>query len=482
MGNIEEPLLPKKQYPNCGACKWAPMLQPDAGIPYKEFFYLFLLVLVNSIPISSLYPFLYFMVQDFHIAKSDKDIGYYAGAIGAAFMIGRALTATLWGYAADKYGRKPVIVAGLLSVIVFHTLFGLSTNFWMALLTRFFLGSFNGMLGPTKAYASEISNQKYQALGISMVSTSWGLGLVLGPALGGYLSQPAMKYPNLFVEGSLFARFPYLLPSLCNTVLAIALLFIVFQLPETLHNHDIADVEEEEYAIEQPAGVMIGDKQEKTSLLSRKAFIGSIAIYCIWSLHDMAYTEIFSLWCVSPTSTGGLSFTTADVGEVLAISGLGLLIFQILFFPPIANCLGPIMATRIASVLSVPLVVTFPIIATFHGKMRWVILNLASIGKNILSSMILSGSFILLNNSVPQEQRGIANGVSMGVVSVFKAMGPAGGGSLFAWGQKRQDAYILPGNELVFTVLALVVVLTVISTLEPFLPRSVDHPFTNDDE
>jgi hypothetical protein len=52
----------------------------------------------------------------------------------------------------------------------------------------------------------------------------------------------------------------------------------------------------------------------------------------------------------------------------------------------------------------------------------------------------------------------------------------------FAWGQKRQDAYILPGNELVFTVLALVVVLTVISTLEPFLPRSVDHPFTNDDE
>jgi len=36
--------------------------------------------------------------------------------LGAAFMIGRALTATLWGYAADKYGRKPVIVAGLLSV------------------------------------------------------------------------------------------------------------------------------------------------------------------------------------------------------------------------------------------------------------------------------------------------------------------------------------------------------------------------------
>jgi hypothetical protein len=49
--------------------------------------------------------------------------------------------------------------------------------------------------------------------------------------------------------------------------------------------------------------------------------------------------------------------------------------------------------------------------------------------------MEISIATYLLNNLLlfwiqPQEQRGIANGVSMGVVSVFKAMGPAGGGSL----------------------------------------------------
>ncbi len=44
--------------------------------------------------------------------------------------------------------------------------------------------------------------------------------------------------------------------------------------------------------------------------------------------------------------------------------------------------------------LSVPLVVTFPIIATFHGKMRWVILNLASIGKNILSVSYKTWNFL----------------------------------------------------------------------------------------
>jgi hypothetical protein len=75
----------------------------------------------------------------------------------------------------------------------------------------------------------------------------------LGPALGGYLSQPALKYPNIFTEGSLFARFPYLLPSLCNTVFAIGVLFITFQLPETLHKHGID--EQKEYATEQPSQV-----------------------------------------------------------------------------------------------------------------------------------------------------------------------------------------------------------------------------------
>ncbi|KAG6684159.1 hypothetical protein I3843_12G050200 [Carya illinoinensis] len=40
-----------------------------------------------------------------------------------------------------------------------------------------------------KAYASEICRKEYQALGMSIISTSWGIGLVLGPAVGGFLAQ-----------------------------------------------------------------------------------------------------------------------------------------------------------------------------------------------------------------------------------------------------------------------------------------------------
>ncbi|KAH9545527.1 hypothetical protein CY35_12G052400 [Sphagnum magellanicum] len=467
------------QYPNCPGCKCAYLQHPDAGIPYKEFLSVFLLIFVASIPVSSLYPFLYFMVQDLHITKSDEEIGFYAGLLGASLLVGRALTAVQWGIAADKYGRKPVMVLSLISVMVFHTLFGLSKNFWMALATRFLLGSFNGMHGAVKAYTSEISNQQHQALGISMVGTSWGLALIIGPALGGYLSQPALKYPSVFGEGSLFARYPYFLPSLCNTVLASGALCIIIQLPETLHKHNIKEMEETELlsvvwsqcsksteersgqqmlpvnVIDQeleefstPTEDLIAVKQNvKRSLLSRKSFIGAMAVSCIWSFHDMTYSEIFSLWCVSPKATGGLNFTTNNVGKILGISGFALMVFQILIFPHLANSLGLMMATWVPAVLSVPLILAYPIIATLHGWVLWVILNLVSIVKTFFSMMILSASIILLNNSVPHDQRGVANGVSMSVVSVFKAIGPAVGGSLFAWGQKRQDSHILPETQ-----------------------------------
>lgn len=159
-----------------------------------------------ALPISSLFPFLYFMIRDFHIAKREEDIGYYAGYVGSAFVFGRALTSVLWGMIADRYGRKPVIMFGTISVVIFNTLFGFSTNFWMAVSTRFLLGSLCGILGPMRAYASEVCRKEYQALGMSIISTSWGSGLVIGPALGGFLAQPAEKYPNIFSTDSLFGR------------------------------------------------------------------------------------------------------------------------------------------------------------------------------------------------------------------------------------------------------------------------------------
>ncbi|XP_068663237.1 probable peptide/nitrate transporter At3g43790 isoform X2 [Aristolochia californica] len=421
------------------------------------------------------------MVRDLRIAKRDEDIGYYAGYIGSSYMLGRALTSVLWGMVADRFGRKPVVLLGTLSVVVFNTLFGLSTSFWMAITTRFLLGSLSGILGPIRAYAAEVCRVEYQTLGVSIVSTAWGLGLIIGPALGGFLAQPAEKYPQIFNKDSLFGRFPYFLPCLCISIYAIGVTISCLWLPETLHKHNAesregsysnGDIEYDSHDSGLIGGNKNGGQKDPTcngNLLKNWPLMSSIIVYCVFQLHDMAYTEIFSLWAVTDRKHGGLSFSSDNVGQVLAISGLGLLIFQLLLYPMIEKILGPINVSRLAAVLSLPLLASYPYIAVLSGVVLSFVINCASMLKNVLSVTITTGLFILQNNAVTQKQRGAASGLALTSQSLFKAVGPAGGGALFSWAQKRVDSTFLPGDQMVFLILNIVELAGLLMTFKPFL-------------
>ncbi|CAN1298521.1 Protein ZINC INDUCED FACILITATOR-LIKE 1 [Linum perenne] len=481
------PLLKKQYYENCPGCKVDQHKYLKRGLPIREFLSIWTVVLCTALPISSLFPYLYFMVsmqvivRDFKIADKEEDIGYYAGYVGSSFMFGRALTSVFWGLVADRYGRKPVLIFGTSSVVIFNTLFGLSTNFWMAVTARFLLGSLNGLLGPIKAYASELFRDEHQALGLSTITTAWGIGLIIGPAIGGFLAQPAVSYPTLVSNDSLFGRFPYFLPSLVISVFAFGVTIASFWLPETLHNHKENREPDSSDALEtapessggskedEESGIETKKPDSEKSLLRNWPLISSIIVYCIFSLHDMAYTEIFSLWAVSPRKLGGLGYSTQNVGEVLAVSGFGLLVFQLALYPYAERLFGPVKVCRIAAVVSIPLLASYPFLSKLRGFSLSLLVNCASVLKNLLSVSIVTGLFMLQNNAVEQHQRGAANGISMTAMSLFKAAGPAGGGSLFSWAETRQDAGFLPGNQMVFFILNLVEALGLLFTFRPFL-------------
>ncbi|KAL0680980.1 hypothetical protein Bca4012_047827 [Brassica carinata] len=476
----KEALLEKHKYhEGCPGCKVEQMKQLRKGYPYLELSFVWIIVLSTSLPISSLYPFLYYMIEDFGVAKTEKDIGFYAGFIGCSFMLGRALTSVFWGIVADRYGRKPIILLGTISIAIFNALFGLSLNFWMAIGTRFLLGSFNCLLGTMKAYASEIFRDEYQATAMSAVSTAWGIGLIIGPALGGFLAQPADKYPNVFSKDSIFGRFRYALP--CFTISAFALVVTVLCcfIPETLHNHklDITS-DDDSYEVleaasrESTASAGKTGKNEKTSqgsLLKNWPLMSSIIVYCVLCLHDTAYSEIFALWANSPRKYGGLSYSTNDVGTVLAISGLGLFSFQVFVYPLAERLLGPVLVTRYAGALMIPIQMSYPFIANLSGLSLSLLLNCASILINVLSVSAITGLLILQNKAVDQSQRGAANGIAMTAMSLFKTVGPAGAGILFSWSERRLNAAFLPGSHLVFFVLNVIMVVGVALTFKPFL-------------
>ncbi|XP_044971582.1 protein ZINC INDUCED FACILITATOR-LIKE 1-like isoform X2 [Hordeum vulgare subsp. vulgare] len=448
------PLLEKEKaaavyVEGCPGCASDRRKAANPGIPYLQFFHVWSIILVSCLPISFIYPFLYFMIRDLHVAKTVEDIGFYGGFVGASYMLGRALTSTVWGMVADRIGRKPVIVFGIFSMLVFNTLFGLSTNYWMAITSRFLVGSLTALLGPIRAYTNEICRPEHQAIGMSLYimgsrsyywTSYWRLSCTAGRKISNVISR------ELTIR------------------------------KETLHNHKLDKIEDRangSFIAHSASSEELIEQQVKSvptkNLLKNWPLMSSIVLYCIFCFDDMAYTEIVSLWSESDRKYGGLSFSPQDVGQVFAITGGSVVLYQTFIYPQIDKILGPINTSRVATVVSMVLLFTYPPMTHLSRPWLPIILNIVSVLKANCLVSIVTCCFILQNNSVNQDQRATADGLATTIMSVFKACAPAGAGIVFSWAQRRQHAFFFPGDQILFFLLVVVEFLGLVWTFKPFL-------------
>jgi hypothetical protein len=200
-------------------------------------------MLAHSIVFTSPLPYVAFMVVDFKMTDNLDEAGYTAGWITGMFMFGRTIAGVPWGMAADRYGRKLCLFASMVNVAVLGTLFGFSTSFAMAVSIRFLIGMGNGFMGICKTVVTEmVSCKEHEVRAFGYINGVWGLGLIVGPAIGGMLSRPAIQYPGLFAEDSLWGHFPYLLPSIvCAFFAALAAIGVLLFVPETLKKSESAE-------------------------------------------------------------------------------------------------------------------------------------------------------------------------------------------------------------------------------------------------
>lgn len=202
---------------------WKPMLALDVGM------------VAHSICFTSPLPFVAYMVVDFGMADDLDKAGYAAGWITGSFMIGRFISGIGWGVFADRYGRRLSLLLSLFNIGFFMLLFGFSTSFEMAVVSRFCLGLGNGYMGICKTSLSEVCSTKlHEMKGFGLLNAMWAMGMIVGPSIGGLLSRPAILYPNVFDTNGVFGIFPYLLPSLmCCLIAVFAFVLIYMYVPET---------------------------------------------------------------------------------------------------------------------------------------------------------------------------------------------------------------------------------------------------------
>jgi MFS transporter, DHA1 family, tetracycline resistance protein len=169
---------------------------------------LFAAVLVDMLGFGIVIPVLPFYALAFDATALEVTV------IIASFSATQMAAAPLWGRVSDRRGRRPLLIAGLFASAVSYLIFGLATSLFTLLLSRVAAGAAGGTISVAHAYVADTTTAEDRARGMGLIGAAAGLGVMLGPAIGGFFSRFGLGAPG------------YVAAALClaNAVAAIFLL------------------------------------------------------------------------------------------------------------------------------------------------------------------------------------------------------------------------------------------------------------------
>lgn len=119
----------------------------------------------------------------------------------ASFSAMQMAATPVWGRVSDRRGRRPLLIAGLFASAVSYLIFGLAQSLWLLLISRMAAGAAGGTVSVAHAYVADTTSADRRAYGLGQVGAAAGLGVMLGPAIGGFFSRFGLGAPGFVAAG-----------------------------------------------------------------------------------------------------------------------------------------------------------------------------------------------------------------------------------------------------------------------------------------
>lgn len=156
---------------------------------------LFLIVFIDLLGFSVILPLLPFYAETFNATPTQ--IGLLVASYAAAQLVG----APILGRLSDRIGRKPVLVISLTGTFIGFLILGFANSLWMLFMSRILDGFTGGNISVAQAYITDVTDESNRAKGLGMLGAAFGLGFIIGPALGGILSVYGFAVPAFVAAG-----------------------------------------------------------------------------------------------------------------------------------------------------------------------------------------------------------------------------------------------------------------------------------------
>ncbi|MER2027731.1 MAG: MFS transporter [Solibacillus sp.] len=326
--------------------------------------------------------------------------GQVLGFLIAGFALAQFLFSPVAGDLSDRHGRKMFIIGGLIVYGSSQILFGLASEVWVLFLARFLSGTGAAfIMAPIMAFVADITTYEERGKGMGMIGAAMSLGFMVGPGVGGFLSEVNLTFP-FFLAGA---------------VAYMAAIMSAIYLP------NIKNIRETIAPREKLAMQMV--KSVKTS-------------YFIFLI--IVFTFSFGISNFQATLTLYLDhkfgYTPSEIAIILTVGGFAGVVLQMFVVNKLFKRFGEMKVILVNLLLAAAMMLLVIYISGF-----FIILIVATLF-SIATTFIRPAVNTLISKLAGNEQ-GFAAGMNNAYMSLGNMFGPALAGVLFDW--NPNSPYIL---------------------------------------
>ncbi|MBP2238613.1 DHA1 family tetracycline resistance protein-like MFS transporter [Sinorhizobium kostiense] len=366
----------------------------------------FLILLLDIMGIAIIVPVLPSYLREL----TGADVGEAAIDGGWLLLVYSAmqfLFAPLIGNLSDRFGRRPVLLASVLTFAIDNLICALATSYWMLFVGRILAGVSGASFGTAAAFIADVSDDGNRARNFGLIGIAFGTGFALGPVVGGLLGELGPRVPFYGAAGLSFVNF----------------VVAIFLLPETL---GATNRRRFEWRRANPLGAL---KQ-----MRRYSGIGRVclAFFLLWLAHAV-YPAVWSF-----VSSHRYGWSEGQIGLSLGIFGVGGAFVMALVLPRVVSRLGERRTATLGLVFTGLGMVGYA--AAWEGWMVYVVIVATA-----LESLAEPPLRSIASVHVPPTAQGELQGALTSISSMTTILGPLLFTQIFAYFTSHSTAYAYSG-------------------------------------
>ena len=231
---------------------------------------------------------------------------WIGGWLSIVYAIMQFLCGPLAGNLGDRFGRRPVLLLSLAGLSVDYMIMGFAPDLMWLFVGRLLAGIFGASFSPATAALADITDPANRAKSFGLVGAAFGIGFIIGPAIGGMLGEMSRHAPFYAAAALAGANF----------------LFGLIFFPETLKPENRRAFS---LARANPVGALLAARK-------LKGVLGLAGILLLWNVASMIYPATWSYFAIAQ-----YGWSTGMIGFSLACAGVSMALVQVKVLGPVVS-------------------------------------------------------------------------------------------------------------------------------------------------